>query len=147
VVDNQKAELLWHAMTEYGLEEIPGPKHNERIVGFSRELGLSFDDDETSWCGIFLAVMCKRAGIAYADRGYSARAWLKWGQEVKPLEVETGDIVVYWRVSPSSWQGHVGIYIAESTSGKKIHTLGGNQNNSVSIQPYFADHVLGFRKI
>lgn len=139
--------LLWEAMREYGLQEIPGPKHNQRIMQMLREVEFPFHDDETSWCGTFISAMAKRAGLTFPERGFSARAWLEWGESVPADEVMTGDVVVYWRSSKTSWKGHVGLFISRSPDGKGIYTLGGNQRNMVSIQLYKAERVLGFRRI
>ena len=137
--------LLYEAMTQYGLREIPGPQHESQILKFSKELGYPFDTDEVSWCGIFMSAMCKRAGLVYPDKGYSARSWLKWGDAVDvPV---TGDVVVFWRVSPNSWQGHVGIFVNYTKGGDFINVLGGNQSNKVGVNAYDASKVLGFRRL
>jgi hypothetical protein len=60
---------------------------------------------------------------------------------------EPGDIVVFWRGSPDSWTGHVGIFFGFSISGERVYCLGGNQGNQVSVSAYSFDQVLGFRRL
>ena len=56
-------------------------------------------------------------------------------------------IAIFWRESPESWKGHVGIYINEDDGN--IFLLGGNQgpNRSVMIQRYSMDRLLGYRRL
>jgi uncharacterized protein (TIGR02594 family) len=73
----------------------------------------------------------------------NARSYLDWGQEVN--EPQMGDIAVFSRGDPNGWQGHVGFFKGYNPDGT-INVLGGNQGNSVSVRPYSADRLLGFRR-
>jgi len=136
-------KLVNIALKEYGLTEISGERHNKRIVQFFKDIDHEWvTDDETAWCSAFINWCCLKADL---ERSYklNARSWLDCGQEVNDPEV--GDIVIFWRDSPQSWKGHVGIFINQIDD--KIYTLGGNQNNQVCIKPYPATRLLGYRRI
>ena len=38
-----------------GLKEIPGPRHNQTIIRWLGKLKAWWSDDETPWCGVFVA--------------------------------------------------------------------------------------------
>lgn len=131
------------ATAELGQQEIPGPKHNPRIVAYHQATGLKAQDDETAWCGAFVAWCLRRAGISYnKEPSASARSWLSWGRAIKTPTI--GCVVVFWRGKRDGWQGHVGFY-AGRDSQDRILVLGGNQGNSVSVRPYSAEQLLGYR--
>lgn len=133
------------ALKEYGVSEIPGRSHNNRILHYAHAIGERWvKSDETSWCSIYMSFIALKAGKPYPLKApATARSWLKVGTHV--TEPRLGDIVVFWRVSKDSWQGHVGIFIRESENN--IWVLGGNQDNQVCIKPYPKDRLLGYRKI
>lgn len=136
-------KLIEIALAEYGVTEISGPTHNKRIVQYSKDIGHGgIIDDETAWCSIF-ANWCALKADLERSKKLNARSWLEVGTEVETPQ--TGDIVIYWRSSPHSWKGHVGIFI--NKIGSNIYTLGGNQKNSVCIQPYSESQLLGYRRL
>lgn len=53
-------------------------------------------------------------------------------------------MVVFWRGSRGGWLGHVGFYAGRDAQGR-ILVLGGDQGNAVSVRPYSADQLLGYR--
>src|SRR3546814_6662991 len=62
------ADPVWItiARAKIGEREIPGSKHNPWIVGFWQRLGAAwFNDDETPWCGGFVAWCLNEAGLTY----------------------------------------------------------------------------------
>jgi uncharacterized protein (TIGR02594 family) len=131
------------AMAELGQQEIPGAEHNPRIVEYHQATGLRAQDDETPWCGAFVAWCLGAAGIRYKKASAaSARSWLNWGRELKRPTI--GCVVVFWRGRRDGWQGHVGFYAGRDAQGR-ILVLGGNQGNAVSVRPYSADQLLGYR--
>lgn len=112
-----------------GTKEIPGPQHNSWIAkGWARLGATWFTDDETPWCGFFVAHCLEHAGIAYPGKGAFARAlaWKDWGKDT-PAAV--GAVVVFQR----SGGGHVGFLVGESLAN--YYVLGGNQSNAVTITP------------
>lgn len=131
------------ATAELGEQEIRGKEDNPRIVAYQQATGLKAEDDETPWCGAFVAWCLRESGIHYnKERAASARSWLSFGRKLKNPTI--GCIVVFWRGKPNGWQGHVGFYAGRDSQGR-ILVLGGNQDDEVSIKPHSADRLLGYR--
>lgn len=130
------------ALQFYGLKEIAGKEHEKEILEFFKTTGYDIDSDETSWCSAFVNY-CNIMTQKEHSGSLTARSWLKEGVPVK--EPKLGDVVVLWRVSPNSWQGHVGYFI--NKIGDQIFILGGNQDNQVNIKPYQESRLLGYRRI
>lgn len=133
------------AVNELGQKEITGSQDNPTIVRYAHEAGFTWvNDDETPWCSVFVNWCAKKAGLKGSGK-LNARSWLTVGQAVE--NPEPGDIVVFWRGSLASWEGHVGIFIGFSKDGERIYSLGGNQGNQVSISAYDKKYLLGFRRL
>lgn len=135
------AEPAWVKIgrTLLGTREIPGPQHNSFIAKGWARLGAGwFNDDETPWCGFFVAHCLDAAGLPYPGKGLFARAkaWLDWGKASQPVP---GAIAVFGR----DGGGHVGFLVGESATS--WYVLGGNQGNMVSIAPIAKSRALGFR--
>lgn len=131
------------ALKEYDILEIPGANDNARIVQYFADIGHSWvKDDETAWCAAFANWVLKQCNITGTGK-LNARSFLNVGQVVTTPEV--GDIVIFWRVSPTGWEGHVGFYITERNG--LIYTLGGNQSNKVCIAGYSKNQLLGYRRV
>lgn len=118
------------ARAEIGTREIPGPKHSSKIMGWiaevgARALGIPVNDDETPWCGTFMAMCMRRAGLGSPPIAVRASAWGKWGREL--INPRLGCVLVFQREGG----GHVGLYVGEDD--KFFHVLGGNQANSVNV--------------
>lgn len=138
-------KLIQLAVQELGQKEISGPAHNPTIVNYAHEAGFTWlNDDETPWCSVFINWCAKKAGLKGSNK-LNARSWLNVGQLVE--NPEPGDIVVFWRGSLASWEGHVGIFMGYSRDGERIYCLGGNQGNQVSISAYDKKFLLGFRRL
>jgi uncharacterized protein (TIGR02594 family) len=127
------------ARAEMGQREIPGAKHNGKIVGwFKAAKAAWFADDETPWCGAFAAYCMIVAGLPIPERGEAvrAKAWASWGKETPP---RVGAVAVFGRAGG----GHVGFAVGESAA--HLYILGGNQGNMVSITPIAKDRLIAFR--
>lgn len=98
-------------------------------------------NDNTAWCAAYVGAMLKRAGMAHTGK-LTARSYLDWGTPTD--NPRPGDLVVFWRGKPDSWQGHVGFFVEFTPSGD-IRVLGGNQNNQVNISTYKKNRLLGYR--
>lgn len=137
--------ILRVATDELGVREITGSAHNPRIVNYAQEAGITWiNDDETPWCSVFMNWVATKAKFQRSNSA-AARSWLNTGFEI--TDPEPGDIVIYWRESPSSEKGHVGIFMGYSKDQSRIYTLGGNQNNAVSLSAYETNRLLGFRRL
>lgn len=124
-----------------GVHELDDPAEHPRIVEYLKTVGLG-PDDETSWCSAFVCWAMTQAQVPTIGVTGAARSWLKWGRAVTTPQV--GDVVVLWRGSRTSWQGHVGIYVGGS--GGAVLLLGGNQGDAVTIAPFSVERVLGYRR-
>lgn len=137
-------EIVEIALSQIGTQEIKGKVDNPEIVNYFAEIGHSWvDNDETPWCSAFVNWCAQKAGYEYTKR-LNAKSWLDIGITVENPEI--GDIVIFWREDPSSWKGHVGIFITEING--MVYTLGGNQSGgNVSIKGYPIEKVLGYRRL
>lgn len=136
-------KLIKIALGEYGVTEIKGATHNERILEYFHSIGHKWvKTDETAWCSAFINWVALQAGKEMSGE-LNARSWLKVGTELKVPEV--GDVVVFWRESRRSWKGHVGLFIRETET--HVYVLGGNQNNQVNIKAYPKYRVLSYRRL
>lgn len=139
-------KILKIAVAELGQKEISGPVDNPNIVNYAKEAGFDWvDDDETPWCSIFVNWVAKKAGLKCSGKA-NARSWMLEGINVDTAP-EPGDVVVFWRGSRDSWQGHVGFFFGFSIDGERVYCLGGNQGNQVSVSAYPIENVLGFRRL
>lgn len=132
-------EPRWMAVARalMGTAEIPGPKHNPFIVAAWKRLGAGwFTDDETPWCGLFVAHCIAEAGLPYPKAFPRAASWADWGRDCPPA---VGAVVVFQR----SGGGHVGFLVGESPAN--YYVLGGNQGNAVNITPIAKNRKVAIR--
>lgn len=127
---------LIEARKHVGMREIPGPKHNATILGWVKRLGGWFTDDETPWCGTFVAHCMDVAGIDRPKHWYRAKEWAAWG---KPCTAVVGAIAVFGREGG----GHVGFLVGQSADN--YYVLGGNQSNMVNIMPLAKSRAIAIR--
>jgi uncharacterized protein (TIGR02594 family) len=137
-------QLFAEAIKYYKVREIPGKKNNPLIVEWTKSVLQWANDDEVPWCSTFLNAMADAAGLEKSGKA-NARSWLSVGIEIDNPVV--GDVVIFWRESPKSWKGHVGIFVGFSHDGQNILVLGGNQGNEVNISKYPISRLLGFRRL
>jgi uncharacterized protein (TIGR02594 family) len=124
---NKEPSWMQEARARIGEKEIPGPRHNSWIADGWARLGAPwFNDDETPWCGFFVAHCIDAAGLPYPRLFPRALAWSTWG---KPCPPAVGAVVTFKR--PGG--GHVGFLVGENAAN--FYVLGGNQSNMVNIQP------------
>lgn len=121
-------KLVTEALKLHGTVETPGAKDSPTIMAWAKETGLDrqgYNADSVPWCGLFMAVVAKRAGYDYPAHPLWALNWGAFG--VKGMQPCLGDVLTF--VRPSG--GHVGIYVGEDATA--YHVLGGNQSDKVSI--------------
>lgn len=131
------------ALLEHGTKEVPGMRHNPRILTYLKttRIGIPHHQDETPWCSAFVCWSLEQAGIA-STRSAAARSYLTWGRELSTPR--PGCIAVLTRPSEASPNAaHVGLWLG--TCCDWLILLGGNQQNGVTIQPYAASRLLGYR--
>lgn len=94
----------------------------------------------TAWCAAAVNAALERHGIA-GTKSLAARSFENWGDKLDAPRL--GCVVVMWRNSPKSWEGHVGLFVkADATH---VYVLGGNQSDSVSIAKFPLGRVLSYR--
>lgn len=144
--------MIQKALELYGTKELAGGANSPTILAWAAEVGLEheYTADSIPWCGLFAAVVAKRAGKGVPNNPLWALNWAHFG--VPNGQPDLGDILVFTR--PGG--GHVGIYVGEDRDGA-YHVLGGNTHDDVSIaridkhrlyacrQPLYTTRPLGAR--
>ncbi|MCI9879598.1 TIGR02594 family protein [Methylobacterium goesingense] len=133
--------ILLEALALYGTKETPGAASNPAILAWARETGVAgaYVNDGIAWCGLFVAVVAKRAGFEPVKNPLWARNWATFG--TKADKPSLGDVLVFERAGGG---GHVGLYIGESAT--VFYVLGGNQGDAVSIAPIAKGRLLAVRR-
>jgi uncharacterized protein (TIGR02594 family) len=131
--DLRAATMPWftEAQRLIGVAEDVSAKSNPLLIGWGRELGCYYVDDETAWCGLFVGhcIASQMPAEPLPANPLGARQWRKFGRRCDP---QPGAVMVFWRVSARDARGHVGFYVAEDAAGF-YHILGGNQADAVTI--------------
>lgn len=139
---SERRDLLSVAYQYLGMKEIPGPGFNPWLkhMWLSLKGGTWFwkqygeDDTKLPWCGAFLAFICQENGFTFPQKYASALAWREFCIALPaPLY---GCIAVQSR---GKGAGHAGLVTAVSSNGLHVRLLGGNQNDSVSLQWFRKD--------
>ena len=133
------SELKWiaEARKHIGLAEIPGKQHNKTIVNWLTTLKAWWMDDETPWCGVFVAYCLRTASRGLPKHWYRAREYENYGTKLK--KPAYGCIAVLTRTGG----GHVGFVVGEDKAGN-ILLLGGNQGNKVSIAAFPKSRITAY---
>lgn len=136
-------QILLEALKLYGTKETPGPKSTPAIMQWAEELGakrmgITYADDSIAWCGLFVAICVKRAGLEIPFIPVRAVSWVMFGNAVSiPM---LGDVLVFTRQGG----GHVGIYVGEDA--ESYHVLGGNQSDCVCITRILKSRLTAARR-
>lgn len=133
------AEPAWLAEARKYIDvaEIKGPKSNDLIARWLVGLSAWWSDDETPWCGVFVANCIKAAGLPLPKFWMRAKAWADWGSKLSSPFL--GCVVVFERVGG----GHVGFVVGRAANGN-LMVLGGNQGDKVCIRPFELSRVVGY---
>jgi uncharacterized protein (TIGR02594 family) len=135
--------MIREGLALYNVAERLGADDNPTILGWARELGggvaRDYNADAIPWCGLYAAIVAKRADKQIPDNPLWARNWSKFG--VASPGAALGDVLVFSRGAVS---GHVGLYIAEDSSA--YHVLGGNQGDKVSIVRIARERLVAVRR-
>jgi len=110
---------------------------------------MGIDPATFEWCAAFANASLRESGYpgseTVADNPLLARSFLQYGKKVTtPIQ---GDIVVLKRGN-QGWQGHVGFYVGQKKMNGTLHyaLLSGNNDETVDIDWYDANRVLGIRR-
>jgi len=127
------------AESHKGLREISGPKHSHIIMGWLEKLNAWWRDDETPWCGVFVAHCMREAELPYPPMYMRAKAWLDYGALLRRDRLAPGAILIFDRAGG----GHVGFYVGEDAG--HYFVLGGNQGNEVNVMKLGKTRLLASR--
>ena len=132
-------EILVEAVKLIGTKETIGDKDNPVILEWAKELNLkNFIHDSIAWCGLFAAIVVKRAGFEPVKTPLWARAWAQFGTQQQNAML--GDVLVFSREGG----GHVGIYTGEDKDC--YHVLGGNQGDMVKVARIAKNRCIAIRR-
>jgi uncharacterized protein (TIGR02594 family) len=140
----QNNQAILEAAGAYlGLEEWPGAASNPAVEKMFKDVGHDWPDDSTPWCAAYVGSVLASLGLPHTGE-LNARSYENYGAAVSIQNAQPGDIVVFWRGSPASWQGHVAFLVR--FEGDKVIVRGGNQGNKVSDAAYPIDRIVAIRR-
>lgn len=129
---------LARARTHIGTREIPGVRHEPKILQWWRDIRRGgIKSESVPWCAAFVGAMLEQSGLI-SSRFESARSYLTWGKSLTAPAL--GCIVVLGRQGG----GHVGFLVGIAPNGW-LQLLGGNQSDAVTIAAFDPARVLGYR--
>lgn len=132
-------KVILEAMKLFGTKETTGEGDNPIILEWAKELGLKqYTHDSIAWCGLFAAIVVKRAGKDVVKEPLWARAWAGFGTQQTIAML--GDVLVFTRETG----GHVGFYVGEDKDC--YHVLGGNQGDEVKIARILKNRCIAIRR-
>lgn len=136
--------ILAAAGAYLGMAEWPGAKHNPKILAMFDDVGHGYvKDDETAWCAAFMGSILASLGLPHTGK-LNARSYETYGKAVDLQDARPGDIVVLWRGTPKSWQGHVAPLVR--LEGDTVILRGGNQGNAVTDAAYPISRIVAVRR-
>lgn len=119
--------MIVEARKLLGTVERAGAANSPTIMAWAKEVGGKVGDvytaDSIAWCGLFMAVVAKRAGKTIPTDPLWALNWSRFG--VAAGQPGLGDVLTFVR----DGGGHVALYVGED--GGAYHVLGGNQSDRV----------------
>lgn len=145
--------VLAVALAEYhaGHGEEGGNNRGPHVRKYLNELAAEGSD----WCAGFVSWCFSQSGhpmpFKYSVGARDVLAQLKKaGFAVKPSAAEPpqpGDVIVWWRVAPTDWRGHIGLVL--DYQGGVLRTIEGNKTAKVGVFSYTfekIDKLLGFAR-
>ena len=138
---NEEFPYIPLAFAEYGTREVPGAKHNPRIVEYLNSTSLADKypslPDETDWCAAFVNWCIEKAKIPSTNSPL-VNPWRNWGKAASPPR--RGSVITFlW---DDGW-AHVSFYLGDV--GNYVVCLGGNQSDAVWISVYHKKYVTSYR--
>lgn len=141
-------KMIIEALKLYGIIEAPGSANNPTIMAWASEIGGSIKDmynaDAIPWCGLFIAVVAKRADKPIVTDPLWALNWGAFGQNSP--QPSFGDVMVFVRKTADGKKaGHVALYLGEDNEA--YHVLGGNQSDKVCITRIVKNRLYAARRL
>ena len=119
------AWFTW-AQHEIGVHETGNNQGIEKYISLSHCGALG-----DPWCAIFANAALEATGTP-GTRSPSSQSFRAHPAFVQLQTPAVGCLVVFWRISKESGQGHVGFYVGEDAT--HVSTLGGNEDDAVRIE-------------
>jgi len=99
--------------------------------------------DHDPWCAIFANAMFALCSPPLPGTKSASSQSFRTNSNFVPLTGPAfGAVVVFWRISPTSGQGHVGFYRGETV--ESVYVLGGNEGDMVQIEPMSKKQLIGY---
>lgn len=134
---SDKLPWMAAARSQLGQTEVAGQKHNPRILAYHAVTKLKATSDEVPWCASFVGWCLDQANLPHTLSA-AAISYADYGSPLaEPIE---GCIAVFRRTGGN----HVAFFVRKDETGR-IWVLGGNQGNAVTIAPYRASDLIGYR--
>jgi uncharacterized protein (TIGR02594 family) len=132
--------MIDEALKLLGTIETPGAGDSPTIMAWAKETGLQaiYTADAVPWCGLFMAVVAKRAGKSLPSSPLWALSWSQWGSPGG--QPRLGDVLTFKRTGG----GHVALYVGEDPAS--YHVLGGNQSDRVCITRILKSRLYSVRR-
>lgn len=132
--------MVDEALKLFGTIETPGSGNTPTIMAWAAETGLQrvYTADSVPWCGLFMAVVARRAGKTLPSSPLWALSWSKFGEAGG--QPRLGDVLTFKR----DGGGHVAMYVGEDASC--YHVLGGNQSDRVCITRILKSRLYSVRR-
>ncbi|RZL74255.1 MAG: TIGR02594 family protein, partial [Sphingomonas sp.] len=134
--------MVTEARKLVGVLEKPGAGNNGTILDWADELGGKveqvFTADSIPWCGLFMAIVAKRAGKTPPVDPLWALNWGKFGEPAG--QPALGDVLTFIR--PGG--GHVALYVGEDSDA--YHVIGGNQSDQVCFDRFAKERLKAARR-
>lgn len=127
-------KMITEALKLFDAKEDLSVRNNPTIMAWAKEIGGKtaqiYLADSIPWCGVFMAIVAKRAKKTIVTDPFWALNWGTFGKH-SPIPM-FGDVLVFTRItSDGKTAGHVTLYIGEDNT--HYHCLGGNQSDKVCI--------------
>lgn len=135
------APWLVRAIAELGQKEVAGAKSNPRIIAYRDFAGIKIDGEDSlvPWCAIFVNACLAMAKVKGSGSAM-ARGFVKHPAFERLDAPQVGCITVI-SSSRGPASGHVFFYTGEN--GLFVQGLGGNQNDSVSVEMFHKGKLVG----
>ena len=138
-----------------GIQELAGNKDHPLVQWWLSLCGFPTDvHDEVPWCSAFPNGISWELRLPRSNSA-AARSWLMVARPIGLADAKSAwDVVILKRgdgqqPGPDIIQalGHVGFYAGYDAVRRRVLVLGGNQGNSVSIESFDENRVLGVRRL
>jgi uncharacterized protein (TIGR02594 family) len=95
--DEPGPKMITEALKLFSTIEAPGARDNPTILAWAKEVGQGsvYSHDSIAWCGLFMAVVAKRAGKSVVDKPLWALSWGDFGRPAPAAML--GDVLTFRR--------------------------------------------------